>query len=322
MHSAAPIRTMKPRRKSFGREFMKQWDMQILVIPSILLIILFSYVPMYGVIMGFQDFRMGDFPGFSSWVGMKHFIKLFNNPYFPRAMLNTFIIAMLKMFINFPLPIAVAVLFNELRSVRFRKIVQTISYLPHFVSWVVAAMLMMDMLSTDGGTVNAMLMSLGFIEKPIFFFGKGEYFKWMAVYTDIWKELGWNTIIFCAAITSIDAELYEAAEIDGAGRWAKMWHVTIATIRPTIVLLLIFTIGGLLRANFDQIMMLTGYMTNAKLRPFADVIDTFVYRVGLGDTVPQFSFAAAAGLFQSLANFALLLIANYVAGKISGDALI
>lgn len=306
------------KKKSHLRDFLQQVDLQILVIPAILHILIFSYIPMYGILMSFQEFQLGDFPGLSEWVGVKHFILLFKDPNFGRVLRNTIVISVLKLAICFPLPILFAVLLNELRSKHFKRAVQTISYLPHFISWVVAATLLFDFFSVDNGAVNSALQALGLVERPIHFFGKGEYFWGMLVGTDLWKELGWNSIIYVAAITSIDSEMYEAADIDGAGRYAKMWHITIATIRPTIVLLFIFTVGGLLNANFDQIMLLTNQMQNAQLRNYADVIDTYVYRVGLRDT--RFSYAAAAGLFKAVINFLLLLGANKAADKFGGAA--
>jgi putative aldouronate transport system permease protein len=301
------------KKSNFIKEFIQQFDLQILVIPGIIHILIFAYIPMYGVLMAFQEFQLGDFPGMSAWVGLKHFRLLFTDPNFTTVMRNTVVISLLKLLINFPAPIIFAVLLNEITSKRFKKSVQTISYLPHFISWVVAATLMFDFFSVDGGAVNSALQALGIIERPIHFFGRGQYFWSMLVGTDLWKMLGWNSIIYIAAITSIDSELYEAAEVDGAGRFTKMWYITIAGIKPTIILLLIFTVGNLLNANFDQIMMLTNQMGNATLREYADVIDTYVYRVGLREA--RFSFAAAAGLFKSAINIMLLLGANQLARR-------
>lgn len=301
------------RKQSPFKKFRKQLDLQFLVIPSIILILIFSYIPMYGVLMAFQEFRLGDFPGLSEWVGFKHFIQLFKDPSFALVLRNTVVISLLKLLINFPIPIIFAVLLNEITSTRFKKTVQTVSYLPHFISWVVAATLMFDFFSVDNGAVNNALMGLHLISRPIHFFGIGQYFWGMLVGTDLWKELGWNSIIFIAAITSIDPELYEAAEVDGAGRFARMWYITIAGIQPTIILLLILTVGNLLNANFDQIMMLTNQMGNAVLREYGDVIDTYVYRVGIQQA--RFSYAAASGLFKSAINIILLFMANGLARK-------
>lgn len=309
----------KPRRESFWREFGRQWDLQLMVVPAIIFILIFSYIPMYGILMAFQEFRLGDFPGLSHWTGVGQFVRLFKDPNFMSVLRNTVAISALKLVVGFPFPVILAVALNEITNLPFKKTVQTISYLPHFISWVVAATLMFDFLAADNGAVNNMLKGLGLVNQPIMFFGKGEYFWSIATLTDLWKELGWNAIIYVAAITAIDAELYEAAEIDGAGRYAKMWHITIATIRPTILLLLILTVGNLLNANFDQIMQLTNMMGNARLRDYADVIDTYVYRMGIQQA--RFSYAAAAGLFKAVINFGLLLGANYLSGKAGETAL-
>ncbi|MEG1427863.1 MAG: ABC transporter permease subunit [Oscillospiraceae bacterium] len=307
------------KKGSTLQRMLHQWDLQILVIPGILFLLVFSYIPMYGIIMAFQEFKIGDFPGFSQWVGLKQFNYLFKDPNFAIVMRNTLVISALKLVINFPIPIIFAVLVNELKGKTFKKTIQTISYLPHFISWVVTAMLMFDMFSIDGGVVNDLLVNSGLIKEPIGFFTQADYFWGIAVVSDIWKELGWNSIIFIAAITSVDYDMYEAADIDGCNRIQKMWHITIKAIKPTIILLFIFTVGGILNANFDQIMMLTKQMTNAMLKSTANVIDTYVYSVGLSEG--RYSFAAAAGLFKSVINFILLLGANYLAAKSGESAL-
>ena len=216
-------------------------------------------------------------------------------------------------------PIVFAVFLNEMRNGPIKRTVQTISYLPHFISWTVCALLMFDFLSIDGGAVNEFLMWAHIVDEPIGFFQDGKYFWGIALFTDIWKELGWNSIIYISAIAGVDAEMYEAADIDGATRSQKMWHITVKAIKPTIVLLFIMSVGGVLNANFDQIMMLTKNMGNAMLTEYADVIDTFVYRMGM--QMGRFSFATAAGLFKAVINFGLLLGANWIAGKAGETAL-
>ena len=307
-------------KRPFHARFFGQWDLQIMVIPGIIFLFIFAYIPIYGVLMAFQEFRIGDFPGMSQWVGLKHFTELITrDPKFPNLLRNTLMLGFLKLLINFPIPIIFAVFINELRHSSFKKSVQTISYLPHFISWVVAARLMIDFFSPDSGAVNEFLMWIGVIDKPISFFMRGEYYWGMAVVTDLWKEVGWNSIIFLAAIASIDPELYEAAEIDGASQVSKVWYITIASIRPTIVILLIITIGNLLNANFDQAYMLTNRMGNRMLLTYADVFDTYVLRVGIAQS--RFSFAAAVGLFRAIINFALLLSANKLADRFGETSL-
>lgn len=307
------------KRESKARAFFRQIDLQLLVIPSIIHVLIFSFIPLYGLLMAFQEFNLGDFPGFSQWVGFKQFAYLFKDPNFGKVMRNTLVISGLKLLINFPVPILFAVLINEMKQKFFKKSVQTISYLPHFISWVVASTLMFDFLSTDNGAVNEILMALSLIDKPIAFFMRGELFWGILVVTDLWKEVGWNAIIFIAAITAIDADMYEAAAIDGANRLQRIWYITLASIRPTIILLFIFTVGGILNANFDQIMTLTKQMGNSMLKDYAEVIDTYVYRIGIREG--RYSFAAAASLFKSIINFVLLLSANHLAGKLGESSL-
>jgi putative aldouronate transport system permease protein len=300
-------------KKPWYLRLLHQWDLQILVIPGIIYIFIFMYIPMYGVVMAFQNFQLGDTLGMSTWVGLEHFRVLFNDPSFPRLIRNNLAMGALRIFLGFPVPILFAVLLNELRNIKFKKTVQTISYLPHFISWAVAATLMFDFFSVDGGAVNEFLMWLGVIDAPIFFFGRSDLFWGMFIGTHVWKQLGWDAIIFVAAITGIDAELYEAASIDGAGRITQMWYITIQSIKPTIVILFILAIGSLMATSFDQVMMLTRMMDNSLLREGADILQSYTFRVGLGQM--RFSFGAAVGLFTTIINFALLLGANWISRK-------
>jgi putative aldouronate transport system permease protein len=292
---------------------IKQWDLQILVIPPILYVLVFNYIPMYGIIMAFQEYRLGDVMGFSDWVGLRHFRILFDSPNIMRLFRNNLVLGTLRIVIGFPLPILFALMLNELRSVRFKKTVQTISYLPHFVAWAVAAVLMFDFFSVDHGAVNHFLMWLGVIDSPLFFWGEAKYFPGLFIGTHVWKQLGWDAIIFVAAITAVDSEQYEAASIDGAGRLAKMWHITIASIMPTIVILFIMTIGNLMSTSFDQVMMLTRMGNNALIRDTSEIFQTYAFRVGIRDM--RFSFAAAVGLLVTVMNFTLLIGANAIARR-------
>lgn len=315
-----PKAAQTPRKKKNGfLQALEQWDLQVLVLPGILLLFVFSYIPIYGLVMAFQEYKVGDFPGASEWVGLKHFIALVTDSALPKVLRNTLVISALKLTIGFVCPIIFAVMLNEMKNQGIKKTIQTVSYLPHFISWTVCALLMFDFLSTDGGAVNEMLMAAGFIDKPIGFFQDGKYFWGLALITDIWKELGWNSIIYISAMAGVDAEMYEAADIDGATRAQKMWHITIKAIKPTIVLLFIMNVGGILNANFDQIMMLTKQMTNGALRETAEVIDTYIYRRGIAEA--RISFGTASGLLKSIINFLLLLAANKIADKAGETAL-
>ncbi len=313
------VQSSPKKQKNFFLRAVEQWDLQLLVIPGILLLFVFSYIPIYGLVMAFQEYRLGDFPGQSEWVGLKQFISLVTDQNLPLVLRNTLGISALKLTIGFVCPIIFAVFLNEMQNQAVKKTIQTVSYLPHFISWTVCALLMFDFLSTDGGAVNEMLMGMGLIDKPIGFFQEGKYFWALALVTDTWKELGWNSIIFISAMAGVDAEMYEAADIDGATRAQKMWHITIKAIKPTIVLLFIMNVGGILNANFDQIMMLTKQMGNAMLKDYADVIDTYIFRMGI--SLGRASFGTAAGLLKSIINFILLLTANSIADKAGENAL-
>ena len=232
-----------PRKKaSFFARAIEQWDLQILVIPGILLLFVFSYIPIYGLVMAFQEYRLGDFPGQSEWVGFKQFIMLFTDKNLPMVLRNTLAISGLKLTIGFVCPIIFAVFLNEMHHDLTKKVIQTVSYLPHFISWTVCATLLFDFLKVDGGAVNEILLATGLFKEPIDFFGRGDLFWGLALVSDIWKELGWNSIIFISAMAGVDAEMYEAADIDGATRAQKMWHITIKAIKPTIVLLFIMNV--------------------------------------------------------------------------------
>lgn len=314
----AAIQPTVKKPNAFVR-FIQQWDLQLLVLPGIILLFIFSYVPIYGIIMAFQDFKLGDTLGMSEWVGLKWFKQLFTSPDLFGIVRNTLVISLLKLTIGFICPIVFAVFLNELRVAPVKKTVQTLSYLPHFISWTVTATLLFDLLGSEGA-LTQLLVNLHILKQPVNFFQKGEWFWGLATISNIWKELGWDAIIYVSAIAGIDVEMYEAADIDGATRLQKMWHITVKSIKPTIILLLIMNVGGVLNANFDQIMMLTRQMTNAALTPYAQVIDTYSYRMGIA--LMRFSYGTAVGLIKSIINFFLLLTANKIADKAGETALL
>ena len=314
-----PTTASAPKKKpNFFMRALEQWDLQVLVLPGILLLFVFSYIPIYGLVMAFQEYRVGDFPGQSEWVGFQQFATLFADKNLPIVLRNTLAISGLKLTIGFVCPIIFAVFLNEMHHDGIKKVIQTVSYLPHFISWTVCALLLFDLLSTEG-TVNEILVGIGLFKEPIGFFQRGDLFWGLALVTDTWKELGWNSIIFISAMAGVDAEMYEAADIDGATRAQKMWHITIKAIKPTIVLLFIMNVGGILNQNFDQIMMLTKQLGNSMLVDYANVIDTYIFRVGISQM--RASFGTAAGLVKSIINFILLLAANTIADKAGENAL-
>jgi putative aldouronate transport system permease protein len=297
------------------KRFIKQWDIQLMVIPALLFIFVFNYIPMYGVLMAFQDYSI--FKGFlnSPWVGSKHFEMFFNAPEFWMVMRNTLVISLLKLGVGFPAPIVLALMLNEINNRTFKRIIQTVSYLPHFLSWVIVSGFVISMLSTDNGSLNMLLESVHLIKEPINFLTLPEYFWAILVTTGVWKEIGFASIVYLAAIAGINPHLYEAASIDGASRVRQIVTITIPSIMPVVVVFSILAIGNLLNAGFEDILLLAG---NPVLRDVSDVIDTYVYRLGIQNS--RFSYATAAGLFKAIISVGLLAGANYLARR-SGNSL-
>lgn len=305
--------------KGFMRRFLAQWDLQLMVIPWIICIGIFSYIPMYGMIMAFQNYQLGDLPGFSSWAGFQFFQEFFSDSNFWHIMYNTFGMSILKMIFAFPAPIIFAIVLSEIRGPLFKKTVQTITYMPHFVSWVIAAGLFFELLSVDGGIVNTVLVNLHIIKEPIMFFGQSAFFWPIVVISDLWKEVGWNSIIFIAAIAAIDPELYQAADIDGAGRFRKIWHITLAGIKATIVIILIIDISNIVNLGLEQVMLLTNNLKNNMVVDASEIIDTYVYKMGI--QLGRYSYASAVGIFKSVLSILFLTFANTFAKKIGEDSL-
>ena len=267
---------------------------------------------MYGAIIAFKDFKPLDGILGSRWVGLQNFIDFFNHPSFSLVLSNTVIISFYKILFGFPAPIILALLLNEVKVSGFKRLVQTVTYLPHFLSWVVITGLVSSVLSPSTGIVNILLKSMNI--KPIYFMADPKYFRAVLVITDIWKEVGWGSIIYLAAISGINQELYEAAIIDGAGRWKRTVYITLPSISSTIIIMLILRVGSIMNAGFEQIFM----MYNASVYDVSDVIDTFVYRMGLERR--RYSFATAVGLFKSIIGFTLIVITNKISKRIDEDS--
>lgn len=300
----------KRRSKNIWIIFLKQYDLQLMVIPALALIILFSYVPMYGIVIAFQDYKIGQSFTGSPWVGFKHFAYFFHSPDFVLVMKNTIVISFLKLIIGFPAPIILALMLNEVRRLKFKRIVQTITYLPHFMSWVILGGLVSSLLATDNGSINLLLEKLNLIKEPINFLSLPEYFKTILVSTNVWKEIGFGSIVYLAAIAGIDPHIYEAASIDGASRLKQIYLITLPSIMPVVSIFLILAIGNLMSAGFEDILVLA---PNPALRDVSDVIDTYVIRVGINNY--RYSYATAVGLFKAVISVGLLTIANFVARK-------
>ena len=275
--------------------------------PIILYVILFTYVPIWGWTMSFQNYRPALPFSQQQWTGFRWFNILFEDRVFWRAIRNTLAMSFINIILGFVTAIGLALLLNEVKVRLFKRFIQTISYLPHFLSWVIVTGLVATMLSTDDGAVNNVFMALGFIKEPVLWLAEPNYFWGIIGVTYVWKDVGWNTIIYLAAIAGIDPNLYEAAEIDGAGRLHKMWHITLPCIRPTIIILLILSIGRILDAGFEmQYLLRSG--------PVMDVSDTIdVYVLIFGLNLRNYSLATAAGMFKNIVNISLLFFANWLA---------
>ncbi|HEV1606362.1 TPA: sugar ABC transporter permease [Streptococcus pneumoniae] len=291
----------------------KYWILYLMMIPATVLLILFTYGPMYGIIMAFQDFTV--FKGYtgSPFVGLKHFQRLFSDPLFYRLFKNTFMVGVLDFLFSFPAPLIFALILNEVRKVRFKSVVQSISYLPHFIPLVVMVGIIFELFGSYG-IINSLLSSLGM--EPISFFTKSEWFLPLYIGSGVWKTIGWGSIIYMGALTNIDSTLYEAADMDGTNRWHKMWHVTLPSLRPTVVTLFILNAGGIMQVGFEKVFL----MSSPATYEVSDVLSTYVYRQGILNS--DFSYSAAVGLFNNIVALLFVLLANKIAKKLGEEGIV
>ncbi|HEV1072731.1 TPA: sugar ABC transporter permease [Streptococcus pneumoniae] len=291
----------------------KYWILYLMMIPATVLLILFTYGPMYGIIMAFQDFTV--FKGYtgSPFVGLKHFQRLFSDPLFYRLFKNTFMVGVLDFLFSFPAPLIFALILNEVRKVRFKSVVQSISYLPHFIPLVVMVGIIFELFGSYG-IINSLLSSLGM--EPISFFTKSEWFLPLYIGSGVWKTIGWGSIIYMGALTNIDSTLYEVADMDGANRWHKMWHVTLPSLRPTVVTLFILNAGGIMQVGFEKVFL----MSSPATYEVSDVLSTYVYRQGILNS--DFSYSAAVGLFNNIVALLFVLLANKIAKKLGEEGIV
>lgn len=299
---------MGEKRTKHRRIKKTERSLHLMLIPGMVMVFIFSYIPLAGLIIAFQRFvpAKGLF-GDQKWVGLDNFRYIFSMPNTMNVLRNTVTIAFAKIVLQLLVPIIVALLLNELRSKKFKRTVQTIIYFPHFISWIIFATILSDLLSPSSGLVNRAITALGF--EPIYFLGDNRYFQGTIVVTDVLKSFGYGTVVYMAAITGIDPGLYEAAAIDGAGRWKQTWHITLPGLRMIIVLMMVLSLGNVLNAGFDQIFNLYSPMVYES----GDIIDTMVYRLGLESA--KYGPAAAAGLFKSLVSTVFISTAYYIAYK-------
>ncbi|WP_396125543.1 ABC transporter permease [Bacillus sp. Marseille-Q3570] len=292
---------------------IKNWQIYSMILPGLLYFLVFKYIPLGGIVIAFQDYSVYGGIFESPWVGLKHFQNLFEYPEFYTILKNTLLISLYQLIFGFPAPIILALFLNEVRKMFFKRTVQTVLYLPHFLSWVIVGGLVISFLSPSTGIVNEIVRWFG--GEPIFFIQEPEYFRSIIVSSGIWKEVGWGTIIYLAAMAGINPELYEAAEVDGAGKFRQAISITIPCILPTIMVLLLLRIGNILDLGFEQIYMLL----NPLVRETGEVFDTYIYRAGL--LGGQYSYTTAIGLFKSIVGFILLVGANKLSKKMTGNSI-
>lgn len=296
---------MSLHTRTMWNKYLPLW---LMLIPVFAYFFVFKIMPMYGIQMAFKDFNLMKGIKDSPWVGLKHFKRLFGDPYFKRILRNTIKISLLSLCATIPAEIILALLINELRSSIYKRLVQTISYLPHFISWVIAGGIFTLLLSPQNGAVNVLIKLFG--GEPIFFLGDKNYFVGTVIATRVWKSVGWGTIIYLAAIAGINQELYESAMVDGANRFQRIWYITLPALIPTIVMLTIMALAGVLSAGFDQIYN----MYNQAVYEVADIIDTYVYRQGFENA--NFSYSTAVGLFNSVVSFIMVILANWFSRRV------
>lgn len=309
----ARSKVIKSKKGGLVENLIRYKEYYIMLIPGILFFLVFCYGPMYGLIIAFQDYYPLKGINGSVFVGLKHFRALFTDPFFMTVLKNTLIISIYKLILCFPAPIVLCLALNEIKNVRFKKAAQSISYLPHFISWVVVSGIIIEFLSPSRGPINILLQNIGL--DPIFFIAEPKYFRGVLVISDLWKSIGWGSIVYLAAVTAIDPSLYEAADMDGAGRIKKIIHITLPALVPIITVMLIMESGKILNDSFEQVY---NFLTPSTYK-VGDVISTFVYRMGIQKM--QYSFTTAVDLFKNIISFLLVILTNYVARKTNDYAL-
>jgi len=305
------IGSKKSKLGTFWNKVKNQKALILMALPFVIWLFIFEYIPLFGWVMAFQDYNPAQGIFQQEWVGLKHFKVLFDEPLFYQAIKNTLGMGALGLIFGTVSAIGFSLLINEVRLLKFKRFTQTVSYLPHFVSWVIVANIVITMLSQDG-VVNNLLMSLNIIDRPISFMAKPDLFWGIVTVADVWKETGWNAIIYLAAMAGIDPQLYEAAKVDGASRWRQMWHITVPSIRPVIIVLLILNIGNLINIGFEKQMLLGNNIVAEK----ALVLDLYALNYGIG--MFRYSFGTAIGIFKSVISVILIVIFNNLAKK-TGD---
>lgn len=306
-NTAGGLAVKRGRAQGLLKTYKRQRYLLLALLPGIIYFLVFHYAPMYGVIIAFKRFNFNDGIMGSAWVGLENFEMFLSSPDFGSVFTNTIIISLMQLVFGFPAPILLAIMLNEVRNIYYKKIVQTVSYLPHFLSWVVLGGIFLELLSPSRGAVNYIITLFG--GQPIDFMTNNTWFRWVLVVTNVWKEIGWGSIVYLAAVSNIDTQLYEAATMDGASRFKQIRHITLPSMVPIITIMLIFAVGKLINDNFDQIYN----MYRPAVYPSADVISTYVYRMGIQKM--EYSLASAVGLFKNVISLVLVLGTNMIAKR-------
>lgn len=297
------------------RYFRKNWQLWIMLLPAMLYILIFCYVPMYGIQLAFRDYDFTKGITGGAWAGLKYFKQYFDSPMFWVTLKNTFVIAFASIVVGFPIPIILAMVINQLKNKKWKRTVQTTVYIPYFISVVVMVSILRIMLADGTGVIDGFLKSLHLVGENVNLMGSEKAFMPVYVLSGVWQTMGWNSIIFIAALSSVDTQLYDACKMDGANRWQTMIHVDLPAILPTIMIILILNMGNILNVGFDKVFL----MQNSLNLGASQVISTYVYTVGIKST--QFSFGAAVGLFNTLINFVFLVVTNHLSKRVTGTGL-
>ncbi len=305
--------------KSLSFRFKKylehNWQLWVMLLPAVVYIFIFCYIPMYGVQLAFREYSFSTGITGGKWVGMKYFQQYFTSNMFWPTLRNTFVISFTSIVVGFPAPIILAMIINQLRNKKWKRVVQTTVYIPYFISVVVMVSMINVLFQNNSGVIANLLKSIGLVAQDVNILGSAKTFVPLYVLTGVWQGMGWNSIIYIAALSSVDTQLYDACKIDGANRWQIMWHIDFPAILPTIMILLIMNMGNVLSVGFDKVFL----MQNPLNLGVSQVISTYVYSVGIRSS--QFSFGTAVGLFNTLVNFIFLILTNWISKKVTGTGL-
>mgnify|MGYP002318492130 CR=1 FL=1 len=309
-----PRKAQIANRAGWGAYLKRNWELYLFVVPALIYLLLYCYYPMYGVQIAFKNFRVTKGITGSEWVGLEHFRKFFSNPSCRALIKNTLVISLYSLVVGFPLPIIFALTLNEVAPGRYKKLVQTVSYAPHFISTVVLVGMLNVFFSPRSGFVNTILGWFG--SQPVFFLGDPKWFKHMYVWSGVWQSTGWGSIIYLAALAGVSPELHEAAIIDGANKLQRIWNIDIPTIMPTMVILLVMNFGSIMNVGYEKVFL----MQNDLNMSASEIISTYTYKIGLQGA--QYSYSTAIGLFNNVVNLVILMSVNWISDKLSGTSLL